>query len=443
MFDLCMFENRGKRQRVNRSEFLASIMGCSVRFTLAAFTLSLCTFSFLTLIAVYKWGDQVMIEEGSTVAKLLKQFPNSLESQRIIHLLRPVEFRKRTQHFATQTLGLLREERTEAVQAGLCPEVGSVSVSADKELGYSLEAYLGQAYYLHLIDCLNSTSGFEGTAPFFFFNPQHGLLPEQTGDSLWDFRRSFNAWNAFQVNWKRMPAKLRRTFHNPVRTDQYPMSGLVWPPFSAFYSNDFLERLKTMYGRRIAIISGKHRPQWKEKQPVNTFARPEDLQPILDALLDNNYVVIYARQRHKFKGETKEQKQGQDPGDYELIRELYFNKPVVTLEDLWAFVSTEPFAGDPTIFNLFQLAVYQQASTFIDTQGGGAVVSSLMPGDHFILHVKGSELIRGSEKQVGGTWSYTRWWRHGGGRFFVYDTPGRLAAGLRSELQGATYASNA
>eukprot|EP01057_Protomagalhaensia_wolfi_P001283 Protomagalhaensia_wolfi_Nauph_80__1282@NODE_175_length_3303_cov_38_652267_g132_i0_p2_GENE_NODE_175_length_3303_cov_38_652267_g132_i0NODE_175_length_3303_cov_38_652267_g132_i0_p2_ORF_typecomplete_len419_score63_76_NODE_175_length_3303_cov_38_652267_g132_i03691625 len=418
-------------------------MGCNVRLPLALFTLCLCVFSFLTLSALYKWGDELILEEGSTVARLLHQFPNSLESRHIIHLLRPVEFRQRAQHFATQTRGLLREERAAAVAAGLCPESGSVNVTADKELGYSLEAYLGQAYYLHLIDCLNHTAGFEGTAPFFFFNPNHRTIPEQTGNILWDFRKSFNGWNAFQVHWRKMPAKLRRKFHNPVRTEDYPMAGLVWPPFSTFYANDFLERLRTVYGRRIAIVSGKHRPQWRGKRPVNTFARPEDLQPIIDTLLDNNYIVIYCRQRRNFKGETKQQKQGQDPGDYEMIKELYFNKPVVTLEDLWAAVSREPFADDPTIFNLFQLAVYQQASAFVDTQGGGAVVSSLMPGDHFILHVQGSELIRASNKEFDRAWVYTRWWRHGGGRFFVYDTPARLAAGLRTELQGAMYASNA
>eukprot|EP01053_Blabericola_migrator_P005130 Blabericola_migrator_1__5129@NODE_264_length_10634_cov_183_258446_g220_i0_p5_GENE_NODE_264_length_10634_cov_183_258446_g220_i0NODE_264_length_10634_cov_183_258446_g220_i0_p5_ORF_typecomplete_len333_score45_67_NODE_264_length_10634_cov_183_258446_g220_i052446242 len=215
-------------------------------------------------------------------------------------------FMKASQAFYTQTKGVMRERQSSF--RVFCPEEEPVQVNADKEMGYSLESYLGQAYFLHLLDCLNGTTGFPGTLPFFFFNPSHAVFQPgifKGSNHLWLFDDSFNHHNPFAVEWGRMSEEERKHFWNPLRTYDYPLRGLLWPPFHEFYANDFLAKLKERSGKDIAVVSAKHYTQWSEDKPLNTFSRSEDLQMILNALLSNDYIVIYNRQHHLFKGDVK------------------------------------------------------------------------------------------------------------------------------------------
>eukprot|EP01054_Gregarina_sp_Poly1_P008908 Gregarina_sp_Poly_1__8907@NODE_538_length_7624_cov_89_908694_g425_i0_p2_GENE_NODE_538_length_7624_cov_89_908694_g425_i0NODE_538_length_7624_cov_89_908694_g425_i0_p2_ORF_typecomplete_len443_score41_49_NODE_538_length_7624_cov_89_908694_g425_i09332261 len=383
--------------------------------------------------SVTYYRDEVFhVPANSTVHRLLTRYPNSLNFHELHHKLSLDYFNRRSHLFKQRTQGLLKDEQGLAVAYNLCPGNGSkVAVHADKELGYTLESYLGQVYYLHLYDCLESSSGYEGSRAFFFFNPSHGTLEEGApGTHVWDFRESFNTWNALARQWEKLPESDRSKYWNPVRTDSYPMIGLQWPPFHRFYHNTFMSKLKTFYNRPVAIVSGKHYGQWNNPVPMNSFAEPTALRPILDALLTNEYVVVYNRPRKRFRGDTDVN--NLDPGDYDMIFTEYKDKDVITVEELWDIVNPEKqLRNDVLRFNLFQLLVYQQAEIFVDTQGGGAVLSSLMPGEHFILHVLGSEMISDSSRDLDKAWVYTRWWRHGGGRFFVYNDSRVLAVNLK------------
>eukprot|EP01055_Gregarina_sp_Pseudo9_P003324 Gregarina_sp_Pseudo_9__3323@NODE_34_length_5483_cov_39_119581_g31_i0_p1_GENE_NODE_34_length_5483_cov_39_119581_g31_i0NODE_34_length_5483_cov_39_119581_g31_i0_p1_ORF_typecomplete_len443_score55_53Terminase_GpA/PF05876_12/0_15_NODE_34_length_5483_cov_39_119581_g31_i09372265 len=381
---------------------------------------------------IYYRNELGSIPPTSSVRRLLTKYPGSLNFRELRSKLSLEYFEARSWQFHQQTQGLLREAQSLAVSHKLCPENGSkVEVLADKELGYNLESYLGQVYYLHLHDCLETSSGYEGSRAFFFFNPHHKLLqPGTPGTHIWDFSQSFNSWNAFAREWEKLSDEERSRFWNPIRTQSYPMTGLQWPPFARFYQNSFMAKLKLTYDRSVAIVSGKHYRQWNAPHPVNTFADPATLRPILDALVHNNYVVVYNRVRTHF-GADAENGDALDPGDYDMINKEYSDQDVVTLEDLWS--ALEPQHGmmdNVLIFNMFQLLIYQQAEVFVDTQGGGAVISSLMPGDHFILHMQGSELIE-PEAELDKAWVYHRWWRHGGGRFFVYSDAQTLALELK------------
>lgn len=388
------------------------------------------------IIASIAQHPSLHIETNSTLHRFLNRHPRSLDFPELRHKLLSTYLESRAHAFYLSTRGALRTDfaLSVAVEKQLCPENGTkITVLADKELGYNIESYLGQAYYLHLIDCLDSTSGYNGSEAFFFFNPTHHVLPSKAeGTHIWDFSVSFNQWNALAREWDKMTDVERKTYWNPIRSPNYPVTGLLWPPFSRFYTNRFMEKLKP--NRSIAIVAGKHYIQWNGDAPINTFAQPEDLSQIFDVLLDNGYVIIYNRIRvNELRVADAEHGQTPDPKDYDMIHEKYEHRDVLTSEDIWYALNPDlPMLQDPLLFNRFQLLLYQQADIYVDTQGGGAVISSLMPGDHFILHRQGSELIRPQEDMdLDAAWVYHRWWRHGGGRFFVYTEMTALVDGLR------------
>lgn len=417
-----------------------------------------------------------ILDKKSTVMSYLKRHPNSLNMTEWERMISIEEFNARRKDYHTRTSGIADIKTAQSL--GYCPQpslssstkeqnttthtrpthpthLSLLNIKADKELGYNLEGMLPYAYYLHIHGCLNETHSYEAADPFFFFDTNyHSFKSVQKEDDedddgskihIYEFE-TWDARNPFMKLWYKKSVEERKTFWNPLRTDMYPSTGLEWPSFKAFYSNQIFipksqshsstnKTLTTNTGSRdfspIAIVAGKHNKQWGSSTAVNSFAKPDDLLQIIEPLITNGYTVIYNRVRKKLAGDA-DYNTASDPGDYKMLSEKFIDNDLITFEDLWQATCKifDIKEDDMMIMNLLQLAIYSQASLFIDTQGGASVISSLFPGEHLILHRQGHEKIHNDTNRLG-AWAYHNWWRHAGGRFYVFDNVAALASKLK------------
>eukprot|EP01055_Gregarina_sp_Pseudo9_P003326 Gregarina_sp_Pseudo_9__3325@NODE_34_length_5483_cov_39_119581_g31_i0_p2_GENE_NODE_34_length_5483_cov_39_119581_g31_i0NODE_34_length_5483_cov_39_119581_g31_i0_p2_ORF_typecomplete_len437_score110_86_NODE_34_length_5483_cov_39_119581_g31_i030094319 len=373
---------------------------------------------------------------SSSLYRFVTRSPHTLDVSELRRLVDVSAFERRRLAFYSDSYGLRAHDIARARKFGFCPEDPAApqpSVLADKELGYNLEGLLPHAYYLHLYGCLNGTRSYDGAAPFFFFDPQHRQFDKTDNIHIYNFN-TVSASNPFMQVWNALSAQERADLWNPLRAKVYPAHGLEWPPYKEFYGSALFAPLRSV-GKRVAIVSGKHNKQWGGKEPVNTFALPELLGPILETLLQHDYIVIYNRMRQKLAGDA-DYSLGLDPGDYDLIHSHFRNKDVITFEDFWRDTALRFNLEEKDLiaFNLLQLGVYAQADLFIDTQGGGSVIASLFGGDHLILHRQGHEQMA-NRTELASSWAYYNWWRHGGGRYWVVESVDELLA----QLQGLLY----
>jgi hypothetical protein len=231
-------------------------------------------------------------------------------------------------------------------------------VACECEFGPELKYYLPYAYWHHLNGTLKRTVSFAGTAPFYFFSPDH---VERAGERKYfldpDIPNSedHNFSYAYR-RWARVP--LKETYRNAL--------------------NFGFDRDKP-----LVIISNKYNIEW-EGHPVN-FLSPEILGRMIERLLPH-HTIVYNRPGNGLIVV--------DRNEVQELREKDFLKAhfpeVLFAEELFAKKRQEV-----TGFNHLQLCLYAQCERFISVQGGNSVLASYFGGTNLIYQRQGSEIFFG------------------------------------------------
>lgn len=208
------------------------------------------------------------------------------------------------------------------------------------------------AYWHYKNGTLLKTISAKGTAPFYFFSPDHSEVYEKRlwkTDPLLDIPNSED--HVFKYNlkkWKKVPLKSQ-------------------------YKND-----RFVYRKPLLVISNKYNLEW-DNEPVNYL----DLSTLktLFKQLTPHYQIIYNRPHNTLI--TEDNSANFNLNDHEMIKETY--PETINLQDLH-------FQNFDLTFNELQLKVYANCERFISVQGGNSVLCSYFEGTNIILAKRGLEI---------------------------------------------------
>ena len=225
------------------------------------------------------------------------------------------------------------------------------------EFGYELIEVIPYAYWLHSCKQLNSTISCTGTAPLYYFSPDHS-------DNL-----------------------IRSDKYNNVANSIFPLNGIhhtnldtsKWlpPPYKKQYKKNNIFN----YHKPLLVICNKYNYEWNNP-PIN-YIDLETLKVLFNTLKDD-YTIVYNRPNNIIGDRLF--------GTF-ADKELCSVYPdIILLEDLY-----NRYKDNYNYLHL-QMMLYANANYFISTQGGHGVFTSYFSEKNIIYAVRGQELKYDSYK---------------------------------------------
>ena len=214
-----------------------------------------------------------------------------------------------------------------------------------QELLYALP----HAYWHYLNGTLKKTVSAKGTAPFYFFSPNH---EERYVSRKW--KGNFNT-------------------HFPNGPHNHRLNNLKWAqvPFKEHYSNN-----EFCFNKPTLVIANRYNTEWGNS-PISFFDL-DCLDKTIKKLRDR-YQIVYNR-----PGEdeiTNDNSEIMELRDKEWIRKEH--PEVIVLSDLLNKADNN--------FNELQLKVYANCTRFISIHGGTATLASYFGGINIIFSKRGHE----------------------------------------------------
>ncbi len=220
-------------------------------------------------------------------------------------------------------------------------------VDYNGEFGYELISVIPFAYWLHKKGKLSKSISCTDTKAFYYFSKQH----EEAHSS-----REYVIPKTFPIN------NIHRRFLNTF---------MMWspPPYKKHYQNDIF-----IFDKPICIICNKYNSEWGF--PPISFLSKDVLASLFQKLLPH-YTIIYCRPYQKEI--VKDNSKVYDLEEHDWISKTY--PEVKLIQDLHKQYPKYSF-------NELQLNCFANASRFISTQGGYAILCSYFKGINIIYGAK-------------------------------------------------------
>jgi glycosyltransferase involved in cell wall biosynthesis len=236
--------------------------------------------------------------------------------------------------------------------------------SHNPEFGYELLSSLPYAYYLHTIGKLEGTVSGAGTAPLYYFSPNH-----KENNIKRHFMNTYKAEKAGVPNCR---------IHQP----ELNTAELRFPPYKEIYANEEYKWKKT-----TVCICNRYNKEWSTN-PINYF----DLK-ILDWLftkLKKDYTIVYFQV--DLPEELQDNAHSMKLGDVEFIKNKH--PEVKIFRDLIK-----------SSWNETMLKVFANCKHFITMNGGYSIMASYFKGTNIIFSKPGKPQTQELDNK-----SFWRWY---------------------------------
>lgn len=233
--------------------------------------------------------------------------------------------------------------------------------SYNQEFGYELLSAVPYAYELYLRDELTGTISAPGSAPLYYFSPNHKISKEP---------RSFS--NTITAREKGLP-------YTKIHVDERPP--LQFPPYKEHFKNDTYK-----WSKPTLVIANRYNEEWG-KPPINFF----DVN-MLDWLFKNlkkKYEIVYIA--------------------VDLPKELEDHNPYMPLNDREVAEKHnikvfQDIKGE--CWNTSLLQVFANCDHYITMNGGYSILASLFSGTNIVYSTRwGNEQTKEIKRM-----SFDRWY---------------------------------
>lgn len=226
--------------------------------------------------------------------------------------------------------------------------------SFNTEFGYELIATLPFAYWHHLNRTLTRTSSGQGSAPYYFFSPDHRIDPSPR-----DFAHTNDAAKVIPNMW--------------IHRSELDTSRWAPPPLAAHYAPRAIR-----FAKPTVVIYNRYNKEWG-LPPINYFDLPV-LRTLFKMLLPK-YDVVYFNVR----GEEglEDNAHSMDLGDYAMIRREFPQVHIV--HDLIRSCNED--------YNTVQLRVFAGCRKFITMNGAPCILASYFGGENIIYTKRCREVM--------------------------------------------------